>query len=500
MNRLKRHEIFLSIAGTAVFIIVMIYGYLFYFRLDITDTKAYSLTKISRSISKDIPQPVRITYYKTKGIDGIFPGTTDVIPLLDEFVRASGGKISLKIVDPDSIGDEKYFETEGIASRQVRIVRDNKKFDLKVYSTITISFLDRKKVINFVYDISSLEYQVVSAIRELVQNRRRVIGLLLGDKSRSFDKDYTMLTGTLSRDFDLVPVDSANPSTIGLNVLLVMGSRDITIKDTNEIRGFIEKGGNVFFAAEGVSVDVHNNFSAEPVKDNPLLKLLADYGVSVKNTLVIDPLEPKDLRIPKPFYGDIAWKTIGPYPEWISVRNTVSKDNPVTAHFAGVDLLWASPLSLDKEKNDGSSVLFTSSTLAWEMRDPLTTDPFTTEQYGEGKGETHSVYVLGVSIIKGNSRMIVVGDSDFLSDLVTWSESYKNMNFILDSVDWLSQNEDFMEIRTRRNVNRRLDTLDMGRSLAVYNLSAFINLVLIPVLVLIVGFIKVRRKRKQNEK
>ncbi len=496
---MKRREILFTIAGGAVFIIILFYSNLFNFRIDITDTKAYSLTRISRSIGKELPQPVRITYYKTKGIEGIFPGTADIIPLLDEFARTSGGKISLKIVDPDSIVDEKVFEAEGIASRQVRIVRDNKKFDLKVYSSITINFLDRTKVLNFVYDISSLEYQVVSAIRELVQNRRRVVGLLLGDQTRSLNKDYTMLTGTLSRDFDLVPVDSTSSSTVGMNVLLVLGSRDITLLDTQKIKSFIENGGNVFFAAEGVFVNVKNSFSAEPVKNNPLFQLLADYGVSVKNTLVIDPLNPKDFRIPKSFYGDVAWKTIGPYPQWITVSHAVSVDNPITAHFAGVDLLWASPLILDRDKNDGSSVLFTSSTLAWEMSAPFATDPFSTEQYNEGRAATRSVHVLGVSIIKGNSRMIVVGDSDFLSDLITWSESYRNMNFILDSVDWLSQNEDFMEIRTKRNVNRSLDILDEGRTQAVYSLSEFLNVILIPVLILVAGFIKKSRKRKRNE-
>lgn len=497
INGKNRGKLRISVTAGSI-IILLIYSSMFYFRFDLTDSKIYSLTKISRSIYREIPHPVSITYFKTEGIERIFPGVVDVEGLLDEFEKSSKGRITIRTMSIKLENGSEIPEDEGIIPQTVKIVKDNSEKTVKVYSSVRIQFLDRTKILNNVFSASNLEYRIVTAVRELVQNRRRTVGILVGDRSRSLADDYSILVETLSMDFDLIEIKRGDTANTSINILLVLGNRDLTEDDVGRIAGFIESGGNVLFAVDGVFVDLNDNLAAEPVKDNPLLDLLDEYGIRIKNTLVLDPFS-RNFRIPRIFYGNIAWKTVGPYPEWIEIKKAAETGNPVVADFTGVDLLWASPVILKKEAAGNAEVLFYSSTMAWEMGPPFLTDPYKVNEYGSGKKLYKSAIPLGISVVRGSSRMIIVGDSDFLSDLLSYSDSLYNMRFLLNSVDWLSQNEDFMAIRTRMERNLSLDALPDDRKQAVYRSAQILNLFIIPVIIFIVMIIVIRGKKKRNE-
>ncbi len=493
----RRKELIRTLSSLAVIVILLAAGSIFFYRFDVTSDKRYSITSITRNLYKELPQPVKITYYKTEGIEKVVPALEDVLDILGEIAVSSRGKIKLETADPAGKGYEKELDSMGIKPFELNVVKGNKKTAVKVYSAVKIQFLNRYKVIPAVYDTTDLEYQVVSKIRELVQNRRRVAGIMIGDRSKTLAGNYTLLVNTLSSDFDLVNISPGTSIEAGLNVLIVIGNNDLGPEDKIRISDFIDRGGNVLFAVDGVYVDLGHNLKASALSGNDILGLLKLYGVSVGNTLILDPFS-KEFRTPKTFYGNVAWQTIGPYPEWVSIRTPAGSGNPVTAHFTGLDLLWASPLRIRSVPGVDTEVLLTSSTLAWEMKPPFKTSPFTVREYGSGRNAEKKRFNLAAAVSKGRSRMIIIGDSDFVSDLVQYSDSYYNMRFILNSVDWLSQNDDFMTIRTRHDVNTALDRYIPAKRNAVYLLSQILNIILIPLLVLVIGLSSLRRRLKKR--
>jgi ABC-type uncharacterized transport system involved in gliding motility auxiliary subunit len=96
--------------------------------------------------------------------------------------------------------------------------------------------------------------------------------------------------------------------------------------------------------------------------------------------------------------------------------------------------------------------------------------------------------------------MIVVGDDDFLTDLMQFSDSLANVLFVENAVLWLSGNDDLLSIKTRAGTEGRLDRIQdpAARSRLILAAEA-VNVVLIPVAVLLAGLVaRIRRREKKS--
>ncbi len=495
---MRKRERLIALTGTILIILFLSLTEKYFYRFDITENKLFTLTPVSRSIFREIPQPVIIHYYVSDNLEQIMPDIRDIKNMLQEFKVFSHGKIQLVITHPEGKDADKEMEKAGIMPLTVKVVKNNEETTLRVYSGIKIQFLDRTKVLPGVFTSDNLEYQIVSNIREIIQNRRRVVGLLLGNADKKLDSDYSLMRDNLSNDFDLKIIDRGSTEISAINVLVVIGSRDLSKADIDRIDHFIDKGGNVLFAVDGVYVDLEKNLKAVPLENDLLIQYLRKYGVRIAAGIVLDPFS-KKFRIPKEIYGNIAWQTVGAYPEWVSVqKSSVSEESPVTANFTGLDLLWTSPLIMDKRKDNDSMILAKSSTLAWEMNTDFRTSPYSAGEYGPGTGKQHGQFNLAVSLSHNKARLIVVGDSDFLSNLIQYSESYYNLGFIHNCIDWLSQNDDFMRIRTRHDRDVYLDAYPDNRRAWVYFASKVINVFVLPLLILVVAFIQFRKESRKK--
>lgn len=493
----KNKETILTVTGFILLVSILWCSNIYYYRFDITKNKIYTLTDASKNIYKEIPQPVIITYYVTKNIESVLPDIENVKDILNEFRISSHGKIIVNIIDPAEEKNIGILEDIGIYSQSFKIIKENEEKTMKIFSAVKVQFLNRIKILPAVYNSNDLEYQIVSKIREIIQNRRRIVGILIGENSRQMDTDFTILRDQLSKDFDIKVIKPGESVISEINVLIVIGSRDIGIFDIKRIKDFIKSGGNVLFAVDGVNINLEKNLEASPLHNDLVINFLKSYGLALENSLVVDPFS-RDFRIPKSIYGSIAWETIGPYPLWVSVKSTISNQSPITAHFTGLDLLWVSPVKIDSKIKNRTEVLIKSSTLAWLMSDNFKTSPYTVSEYGQRNNQLQNQYNLAVTLSLEDSRIILVGDSDFLSDLIQYSDSYYNMRFTLNCIDWLSQNEDFMSIRTRHDRNVFLDKFPAEMRSTVYLISQILNIFIIPMIILIIGIFSYKRETRKK--
>ena len=72
-----------------------------------------------------------------------------------------------------------------------------------------------------------------------------------------------------------------------IDILLFNGIRDsLDAAQESNLRSFISRGGNVFFAQNRISVDIQTQ-QANPVQSN-IFSILDSYGLSIKENLVLD--------------------------------------------------------------------------------------------------------------------------------------------------------------------------------------------------------------------
>jgi gliding-associated putative ABC transporter substrate-binding component GldG len=506
----KRFEIISTIILVAVFIFAAMNAIRFFFRIDITENRIYTISKVSKQLFTEIPEHVQITYFRSKKLDRLSSSPRQIEDLLYEYAAHSRGKISLKMVDPAAEAMEQDAQTYGVVPQQVEVVERNERSVALIYSGIVIEYLDRFETIPLVVRTDTLEYELTTKIRSLVQNETRNLGIIVGDSNRRIDRDYSMLYSGMQENFEVQPIQLGEPIPEDLAALFVLGNKDISRENLKQIDTYIMQGGSVCFFAESVYIDLQANLQAFQIEDTPLIEMLKTYGVEVGGSIVLDKYS-RDFRVPTNFLGNVAWQIIGKYPEWIMIlEENVAKNNPVTARFGGLDLLWANPLYIATPEEVTGEELIKTSEEGWLMKENFNTNPYQAQMFAMSKGQTQGQYVLG-AMLSGRfpsysgdgkseeTRMIVIGDADFASNILQYSDSMYNVNFAMNLAEWLTNDDDLLDIRTRSTRDMRLNKIkDPEAKRRAFFFAVIVNVVIIPLIVILFGVRRFSKRQKQK--
>lgn len=481
-------------------------------RVDLTRSRVFSISSVSRDIVKGIPQQVHVTYFLSDTLRSLTPAVGRIADLLQEYAAESRGKVLLTIVDPDRTGQGESARRYGILPQQIQIVQQNEQRTTNVYSGIAVDYLDRYTSLPAVFTPDGLEYSLSFAVRKVLSGRRLVVGVVIGEPGKTLPGDYDSLRTGLSRDYSLHGYLPGDPIPPEVDVLLVLGGTQWGEQQLRPIDAYITSGGKALFAAKGLRVQTAQALSAAAAGDSPLLDMIESYGVRVGRDMVLDTAC-RDYRLPQQqTSGQVAWETIGTYPPWVSVRGpNVPATHPITASFSGLDLLWPVALTATERAGVHAAALAKTTSSAWLQRPPFIIDPYRVSQAGPPQGDPlRGQFVLAYALAgtfpsrfaaplqSAPTRIIVVGDDDFLSDLMQFSDSLYNVLFVENALLWLSGNSDLLSIKTRAAAEGRLDRIQDPAVRGRLMLAAeVLNVAVIPLLLLLFGVLRsLRRKEK----
>ncbi|MDR2785174.1 MAG: Gldg family protein, partial [Treponema sp.] len=355
----------------------------------------------------------------------------------------------------------------------------------------------------------------------------REAGILVGDSRKQWAQDYAYLDQTMtSSGYKLrviVPTEVIPPA---LPMLLVFGGvEDLDDWDLYRIDHYIQSGGKVFFAVETAAVDMEYGASVRLLEDKGFLAMLESYGARVKPSLVLDRAA---LTLPFQSAGPGGQTQIRfvRYPFFISVLNQFGNPrHPVTSGFNGIDLFWASPIELVPVDGVEETTLFTSTPEAWLQTENFSINPDQSYSFNLEEETTRGTQVLGAALTgkfpsrfrgkpkparegmdselpdmpaeTGDSRIIVIGDTDFGSAYIQYTRSQQNLDFFIKTVDWLGNDDDIIGIRSRQASSLRLDKITDGEKRAAAMIFArILNVVFIPLVVIVLGLLIALRRRR----
>ena len=333
-----------------------------------------------------------------------------------------------------------------------------------------------------------------------MENTTTKIGLLSGSNLNTVDYYYSYLQETLKRSGEVIVLNRGEQVDPEITVLYVLGNKDFTEDDMHYIDEYIMNGGKAVFALDGVEVDMADNLKAAKLENNPALEMLKKWGITINNDMVLDK-----------YCKKITMKGSLPmnYPMWLSINSKfVNRDNPITAGFASLDMMWASSIELNPVPGLSYQELFTSTTESWILSDYLTGNPyeaFTTQNLvQESKGSHPLAYAVTGQFpsafsgkVSKDTKIIVAGDADFLSNLIEYTESPANLMFAENLLQWLD-NDRFMNIKTRSVRDIRLNKItDLSSKVRAILAVYLVNIFIIPAGIIIYGIVRyIRRKRK----
>ena len=500
-NKIK--QIILLVLVSALFAVIGLNSTRFFKRLDLTENKSFTISDISKDIIQGIPGNVQISYFLSDKIKNITPVASEIEDLLYEYSANSRGHVAVTVLDPVKTNTVKKAETLGVQAQQIEVYEKNEQSFAMVYSGITVQYLDKVETIPFILNLETLEYEITYKIRKMVENLNTKIGVLIGDSRKTIENSYTFFGDKLSASFEIEQLQPGKEITNDYSGIVLLGGKDLTESDLLQVDEYIMHGGKVLFCIDGVEVEMTRNLETTVLEDAPVFKMLEKYGVRVNRDLVLDKYA---RRIP--LRGSFPML----YPQWVSVAaENVSKENPVTSRFSGLDLLWASSVELTGNDSIKGEVLLSSSDQAYSMTENISANPYEVNGLASNenleRGKVDFGYVLSGKFKSyftekesPENRMIVIGDSDFASDVIRYSDSPFNIVFIENVVEWLAIDDSLLTIKTRDKRDMRLNKIQIPEQkvkaiLFIY----FVNIVLIPAAVVAFGVIRfIRRKQKES--
>jgi ABC-2 type transport system permease protein len=285
----------------------------FFFRLDLTQEKRYTISDATQNLLKNLEDEVFVKVYLTgKSLPADFRRLeTSVRETLDEFKIYGGKNIKYVFVDINSeikdekIRNQKFIEIaeKGIPPTDINFKEEGKSSRSRILPGAVITYQDRElgvlllkgnkmsspqEVLN--QSNENVEYQLASAIKQLTIQEKKKIGFFVEYSRLPYVNQVDLIT-TLKKNYELYPVDlKKSDSLSGLDAIFVMKpDQKFDDSDKYKIDQFIMNGGKALFFIDAVKVDsaAREGSLCQPMSIN-LEDLLFKYGVRLNFNLIKD--------------------------------------------------------------------------------------------------------------------------------------------------------------------------------------------------------------------
>ena len=278
-------------------------------RLDLTQNRLYTLSPGTRQVLAEIKEPVNLYFYFSREAAAkqsplVLPYATRVREFLEEITARSGGKIRLRVIDPQPFSEDEDRAAEyGLQSLDAGGGGDSLYFGLAG----TNSTDGRSVIPSFQADREEfLEYDVAKLIHELAAPKKPVIGLM---SSLGMQGQFNPSTGQMSEPWQvlgqieqLFTLRTLNGDIDGIDkdvdVLMVVHPKNLPPKTLYAIDLFVLRGGRTlvfvdpFSGADTAGQDPSNPMAAATAgRASDLQPLLGSWGVAYDPTQVIGDSE-----------------------------------------------------------------------------------------------------------------------------------------------------------------------------------------------------------------
>lgn len=518
----KKSVLINTLIFAAIVIFINLVSLSIFYRMDFSKGKIYSLSKASKTAVRNLDDRMVIKAYFTKNLPGELASaqrfTKDI---LSDYQAYSRGKLRFEFIDPASAEDlKKEAQQNGISPFNMRVVQNDKLEIREVYLGLSFMYQGKSEVIPIVQNTQGLEYDITSMIKKITAKGLKKVAFFEQEGAeldpmlarQGITSFYQSARQLLSGNYELKDTDLNTPIDVAVEVLIFTGIEDsLSSEQLFNLDQFIMKGGNVLAFQEKVTTVLQEQ-RAETINSN-LFDLLKHYGITIKNNIVKDANCGSIQIQRRQGFFNIATPVNYPFMPMI---NKFSKENLITKNLDTAVLYFASEIDTTKVGAGLSceSLLVTSSN-SGETRGPrfdinvqpfmnadlktmLLDDPKTVSAIFTGTFKTYfgNDQAHPDALLESSSaKFLLVSDSDFIKEGSGASVQANNMDFFLNSVDYLASESTLIEIRSRETEHKPLKELKNGPRKFV----KWLNILLPSLLLILVGFIRYRREL-QNRK
>jgi gliding-associated putative ABC transporter substrate-binding component GldG len=481
-----------------IVVIINILSENYSFRLDLTEGKEYTLSNATKNILKNLDKPVTITAYFSKDLPpniGNIQGSLK--DMLIEYGSRSEGMVVYKFVNPNASDEtEKEAVQAGIQPIMINVREKDQMKQQKAYLGAVVSMGDEKEKIPFFQPGSAMEYALSTAIKKLSVVSKPSIGLIQGHGEPQINELAQVYTD-LSVLYNVEPITLTDTTVIPnkfKTIAVIRPTDTIPQAQLMALDKFLGRGGNILFAINRVE----GNFQTVTgsAKSVGLEDWFRRRGITVSDNFIVDAKCGAVTLQQQQGNFTMASQIQFPYLPIISKF----ADNPVTKGLEGVSLQFASPITFSGDTTIKYIPLAFTSEKSGSLKTPLYFD--IQKQWTNNDFPIANLVV--AAIFEGklsgniNSKMILVSDGDFAVGNPKGGNQLPpdNINLLVNSIDWLSDDTGLIELRTKGITSRPIKEMEAGTK----TFLKWLNFLLPILLILIYGLIRVQMNKNKRIK
>jgi len=456
---------------------------------------------------------------------------------------------------------EESVKKKGIVPFRVQSIEQDEMGIKLVYSAIAIAYKDKpEEIIPRVIprEMHNFEYNLLSKIYRMTLDKKPSVALFapysekkmnpqmlellrqLGqDVSSEYREDkYNVLEAMLKyEDYEVNRILLTEGESIPkeTDTLVVVAPQSLTDRQRYEISHFLAEGGSVFISAQNYEYDYSmvegRGINISPRKNTPgINELLKEYGLILDEEILMD--EQNEMLSLSGGAGSGPFQTATPIKIPIQImvdQSTMNQKVSITGRLEAIFYMWGTALNIDnakiKENDLKQTILFTSSRNSWEI--PYHSGTLTAEDIEMKSSERKAFRPLAVmwegqfpDVYKGKEvpewtktdksaltalertplnlkpgKLLVVGCSKMFEEEIIKVGGGMIM-FFMNSVDALTLGGELVDIRSHQPVNRAISPVSKSGKLWWRFMAVF----LMPIIVVILGVIRMIFRRREKER
>ena len=473
-------------------IAVNIISYFLFIRIDLTSNKKYSLSPVSKTMIKKIDKDISVTLFISEGLtpDKIKLGR-EFRHLLKEYKTISNKAFTISTIIPNNSDKEALAEQLGIEPMAQEIAeRDMVKIQ-KVYFGAVIQIGNKKETIN-ILPTTALEYEVTRRLKEACDTTKPTIGFLRGHNEMLRQKTQ-LIEHELSHSAKIESMRIDQFTDLNdYKVICIVGPKESFSKEELVRLGqYLEQGGRLYIAlnhAVGqISYSQNNGF----INRVGIEDMLEEFGLKINYDFVVDNYCGRILVTQD--QGFLQLQSDRHFPYIPIIQNF--RSHVITKGLNAMLLQFASSITNVKTT---SAYTFTplakSSSSSGVQKVPVFFDIYKTWTRKHDFNQPYNTVAAVLNNEDNNSAIVVITDADFMEDKFFDPFYISNINFAVNSIEWLADDSGLIKLRNKYIENQSLKVVsDSYRRFLKYT-----NFFLPIVLVLLIGLYQYREYKRKR--
>ena len=460
MASIQTKKSFLIYLGIALAVVILgnLISRNWFFRLDLTDSKMYSLSPSSKAVVSKIDDLLTAKVYYSENLPGEYGNSRRYLQdILEEYAAYSGGNFRFEFYEPANDAQlEEDAQKYGIQPVQLQVIENDRQEIKRVHMGMVLLYEDRREVLPVIQSTAGLEYTITTKIKKMVDDSRQVVGIAeFPDSPAKFQN----LRSILAEGYEVRSVNLEENVPTDVDLLIMGGITDsVTGPELVSLMSYIWRGGSFLLAQNSVQVDLQTQ-RGSLIQSN-IFEILKPFGLTLEKNLVLDKVSGYVQVLER--RGPFQIPSAHPYPFFPVIRNF--SDHLAVEGLEEISLIFTSEISYEPDKQNIQPLFYTSNQ-SFEVSQFINLSPLKNPVFESLNQPAKVVGVFATaqpdSANPATAQMMLIADNDFLSDGGGGNRP-ENAIFVLNAIDVMNGKEELVALRSREITTRPLQVIDAG--------------------------------------